>query len=65
VSDQSDDLDLIWGAAAIARMIGKTTRATLHILEKGQLPAVKKVGIQYVASRKALREFFDGTAAKQ
>lgn len=59
---EQESLDLLWGAAAIAAAIGKTTRATFHILEQGQIPA-RKVGNQWVASRKALREHFEGVAA--
>lgn len=56
MADRSPDtLDLIWGAQAIARLIGKTERATYHMLEKGDLPA-KKIGNQWVVSRKALVE---------
>lgn len=55
----ADDLDLVWGAAAIGKLIGKPPRATFHMLEQEQIPA-RKVGRQWVASRKALREFFEG-----
>ena len=59
---QRDTLDLVWGAAAIAALIGKTQRATFHMLEKKQLPA-KKIGGQWAASREALRRHFEGEAA--
>ena len=58
----TDTLDLAWGAREIARLIGKTPRATFHLLEQGQIPA-RKVGAQWVASRKKLRELFEGEAA--
>ncbi|MGB3338281.1 MAG: DNA-binding protein [Devosia sp.] len=58
----SENLDLLWGATAIAAVIGKTPRATFHLLEKGQIPSVK-IGAQWVASRKKLREHFEGEAA--
>lgn len=48
-------LDLVWGARAISRLIGKTERATFHLLEKGDLPA-KKVGNQWVVSRRAVAD---------
>lgn len=57
------DLDLVWGAAAIAALIGKTTRATFHMLEAGQIPGAKKIGAQWVISRRVLRDFFEGSAA--
>lgn len=55
-----DPLDLVWGAAAIAKVIGQTTRATYHILEAGDLPA-RQVGRRWVASRRNLETFFAET----
>jgi hypothetical protein len=49
------NLDLIWGAESIGRFIGKSRRATFHLLIKGMLPA-EKVGDQWVSSRKRLRD---------
>jgi hypothetical protein len=37
-------LDLIWGAEDIAKVIGRSTRATFDMLDKGQLPAKKVNG---------------------
>lgn len=54
-------LDLIWGADAIAIELGRTRRATFHLLENGEIPA-KKVGGRWVASRDALRKHFEGVA---
>ncbi len=56
-----EPLDLVWGAAAIARVIGQTTRATYHMLEAGELPA-RQVGRRWVASRKDLEQFFTNPA---
>lgn len=56
-------LDIVWGAAAIAALIGKTPRATYHILEQGHIPGARKIGSQWVVSRKVLREYFEGAAA--
>ena len=53
-------LDLVWGAAAIAKVIGQTTRATYHMLEAGELPA-RQVGRRWVASRRNLETFFAET----
>nr|WP_210259549.1 DNA-binding protein [Devosia sp. 1635] len=53
---------MVWGARAIARLIGKTERATFAMLEAGYLPGARKVGIQWVVSRSALAEHF-GVAA--
>lgn len=58
----NNDAELIWGASAIAKVIGRTDRQTFHLLEKGILPA-KKVGDRWVASRKKLIAFFMEDAA--
>lgn len=50
-------LDLIWGADEIAKVIGRSTRATFHMLDSGELPA-KKVGRRWVAERGQLAAFF-------
>jgi hypothetical protein len=50
---ESDSSDLVWGAGAIAKVIGLPVAATYHKLEHGHLPA-RKVGAQWVASRKRL-----------
>jgi hypothetical protein len=54
-----DRLDLIWGAANIAREINLNTRQTFHHLETGAIPA-RKVGKKWVAERGQLRDFFLG-----
>lgn len=45
--------DILWGASAIARVIGRSDRQTFDMLEKGNIPA-KKVGGRWVASREKL-----------
>jgi hypothetical protein len=55
-------LDLIWGADAIAKLIGRSQRATFHMLDSGELPA-KKVGGRWVAERSKLIRFFMEDAA--
>lgn len=57
-----EPLDLVWGAVAIAKVIGQTTRATYHMLDAGELPA-RQVGRRWVASRKELVTFFAQTAS--
>lgn len=57
----NEPLDLVWGAAAIAKVIGQTTRATYHMLEAGELPARQVGQRRWVASRKALETFFSET----
>lgn len=56
------DLLLVWGAEAIAEIIGRSVRATFHMLDKGELPA-KKVGGRWVAERSKLIAFFMEDAA--
>lgn len=59
----ADSLDLVWGAAAIAVLIGKSERATRYILDQGGIPPAKKVGGRWVVSRAALVAYFSGEAA--
>lgn len=54
---EPESLDLVWGAKNIARVIGCTERKTFHMLARGEIPA-RQVGSRYVASREALRLFF-------
>jgi hypothetical protein len=50
-----DETDLVWGAAAIGRVIGRTKRLTYHLLRTGVLDgAVGRVGHAVVGSRRAL-----------
>ncbi|MEF2551338.1 hypothetical protein VQ042_08160 [Aurantimonas sp. A2-1-M11] len=58
----TETLDLVWGVAAIAKMIGRSEAATYHMCAKGELP-VKQIGTRYVAERGKLRAFFMETAA--
>ena len=59
---EQEKSDLLWGAEAIGEEIDRTPRQTFHMLTNGELPA-KKVGGRWVASRRKLREFFEGAAA--
>ena len=45
--------DLVWGASAIAKAIGRPPRAVFHMLEAGHLPA-RRIGGRWVASRRKL-----------
>lgn len=67
--------DIVWGAAAIGAVIGRTERQASYLLERGLLPA-KRIGgrevdgiirgARWVASRKALLRAIgisDGEAA--
>ena len=48
-----ENSDLVWGAAEIGPVIGRSARITFYLLEKGILPG-RKLGGRWVASRKAL-----------
>jgi hypothetical protein len=50
---------LVWGAIAIARVIGRSERSTFHMLERKLLPA-KRVGGRWVASRRKLLDALTG-----
>ncbi|MEY9167094.1 hypothetical protein ABIE78_005213 [Sinorhizobium fredii] len=51
--------DLLWGACAIAREIGRGERATYYLLERGELPA-KKVCGRWVSTKSKLRRYLAG-----
>ncbi|MDX1193725.1 DNA-binding protein [Sinorhizobium medicae] len=55
-------LDLIWGAEEIGKVIGRSTRATFDMLDKGELPG-KKVNGRWVIARSKLIAFFMESAA--
>jgi hypothetical protein len=59
----TNSCDNIWGAKAIAPVVGRTERQTFYLLEKGLIPA-KKIGNTWVASRRQLQALAsDGEAA--
>lgn len=60
---QTDPLDLIWGFASIGEYIGKPPKAAYNMCVSGELPGVKQIGKRWVASRRKLREHFEGTGA--
>jgi len=60
--NEEKDIDLIWGAGEIAKVIGRSARVTFHLLTTGAIPA-KKVGGRWVAERGNLLSFFLGSAA--
>jgi len=61
-TENSPTLDLIWGASEIAKVIGRTSRATFGMLEKGELPA-RKINGRWVIERSKLIAVFTGEAA--
>lgn len=56
-AEQAENIDLVWGATEIAKVIGRSARSTFHMLERGDLPA-RKVGSRWVADRSRLKAFF-------
>ncbi|EKF58605.1 hypothetical protein QWE_18433 [Agrobacterium albertimagni AOL15] len=60
---EAKELDLIWGVGPIGKEIGRTYQQTYHMIQAGHLPPVRQVGQRYVASRRALIEFFMKEAA--
>lgn len=60
--EHSANINLVWGATEIARLIGRSPRSTFHMLDKGELPA-RKVGGRWVAERSKLIAFFMEDAA--
>lgn len=44
----TETANMIWGAASIAVFLGKTQRATYHLLEQRQVPGATKIGNQHV-----------------
>lgn len=57
---RSDDLDIVWGAAAIGRVINRTARQTHWLLQSGAIDAAKKVNGLWCADRNGLRAQFCG-----
>jgi hypothetical protein len=62
ITRQTPELDLIWGAHAIGKVIGRSTRSTFGLLEKGMLPA-RKISGRWVIDRSDLIEMFTETPA--
>jgi hypothetical protein len=57
--DETTASDLVWGADAIAKVIGRSERATFHLLSSGLLPA-KKIGGKWVGSREKILNALTG-----
>ncbi len=53
----AQSLDLVWGADAIGKAIGRSERQAKHMLSRGEIPG-RKVNGRWVASLAALRLFF-------
>jgi hypothetical protein len=46
--------ELVWGAAEIGKVINRSPRQTFHLLESGLIPGARKLGGQWVASKRVL-----------
>ena len=55
--------NMLWGAAAIAAFLGKTPRATFHLLERGQVPGAVKFGGQWALAVDVFRRRIEESAA--
>lgn len=55
--------NMLWGAAAIAAFLGKTPRATFHLLERGQVPGAVKIGGQWALSVDVFKRKIEEQAA--
>jgi hypothetical protein len=53
---------IIWGAEAIAPIIGRPVRQTFYLLAKGQVPGSGKMGGQYYLSIPAFNKAVHGEA---
>ena len=54
MTKSEDDLDLpVWGAANIAKVLNKSTRAAFHLLEQKHVDA-EKLGGQWVSTKRRL-----------
>lgn len=53
-----NDLQVLWGAAAIGAVIGRTKRQTYHMLTRGELKGAKLIGGRWCITREALRAIF-------
>jgi hypothetical protein len=54
-SNTNEDLDKpIWGVESFAKIINRTPRQTHHLVAKGRIPGVKKVGARFVSTKRKL-----------
>jgi hypothetical protein len=65
MTDYNPDLDgLVWGAAAIAKIVNRNVRQTFHLLEQGHLDADKVGGLWSSSPRRLLFGNFKATAKR-
>jgi hypothetical protein len=58
-----NQLDLLWGVAAISNAIRRCKSSTAEMLERGEIPSARKVGSRWCVSRQRLAEHFKQVAA--
>jgi hypothetical protein len=57
--------DLLWGAAAIAKFIGRNRRVTFDLLKSGHLAgAATKLGRRWVGSKRGLAQIVRGVTSQ-
>ncbi|KRA42052.1 hypothetical protein [Devosia sp. Root635] len=61
---QAQPLDLVWGADAIGKAIGRSERQAKHMMANGQIPA-RKIQGRWVASLTKLRKHFEAEVSTQ
>jgi hypothetical protein len=55
---KTSESPVCWGAEAIGKAIGRSTRQTNHLLATGQIQSAKKIGGKWIAGRAALLSEF-------
>jgi hypothetical protein len=59
-TDQTcDDEPLVWGVENIAKVIGRTERATFHLLEKHGIPGAQRLGGRWCMKPSVFRKSFE------
>lgn len=61
--DETEELDLIWGAEEIADELNLEPRQVYHMLKSGTLKAARRIGGKWCADRRLLRRQFTEDAA--
>jgi hypothetical protein len=63
MTERTENVEFLWGADAIAKAVGRSSRSIYHLLEAGKItPARKKCG-RWVVERNALIKFLMEEAA--
>lgn len=62
-SETAPSADIVWGARAIAKAIGRTEKATFAMLEQNKLPGARKVAGRWAFNPKVFFASFDEAAA--